>query len=466
MKKVLSVLVVLTMVFALIACAGAATAAPAAGALEANDDVAADELETGLGIAGISAGLDVVESQDGLGGLDSFDGAEGMEGMEGMEGVEGVEGVAGVEGVEGFSDNGISVVLDGKALEFDVPPQMQNDRVLVPLRVIFEGLGADVEWDGDTETVTAEKEGTVIILTIGGAEPTVNGEIVEIDQPAILVGNRTLVPIRFVSEAFGCDVDWVDETQTVVISTEAGAPSEGGAAVEAEAPAGLEAPADVEAPVEVEAPAGAEAPVEGDAPAAKLLYQGHGSYRITSAGGVVIYVDPYAGEGYDTPADIILVTHQHGDHNQIDLAAKKDDCVIIQNMEALAGGEYKTFDVKGIKIEAVQAYNDNHDVNKCVGYIITVDGVTVYAAGDTSRTDDMATFAERQLDYVLLPTDGIYNMSAKEAAECAALIAGKHNIPIHTKPGVLFDMEVAQQFDAPGRLIVEPGDVVTLTPAT
>jgi rhodanese-related sulfurtransferase len=66
----------------------------------------------------------------------------------------------------------------------------------------------------------------------------------------------------------------------------------------------------------------------------KLFYQGHGSYRITAGDGTVIYIDPYAGDGYDVPADIILVTHQHGDHNQVQLCAQKPDCRIITNAEA------------------------------------------------------------------------------------------------------------------------------------
>lgn len=56
---------------------------------------------------------------------------------------------------------------------------------------------------------------------------------------------------------------------------------------------------------------------------ARLLFQGHGSFRIVTDGDVVIYVDPFAGNGYDLPADIILVTHQHGDHNRVDLVAKE-----------------------------------------------------------------------------------------------------------------------------------------------
>lgn len=194
----------------------------------------------------------------------------------------------------------------------------------------------------------------------------------------------------------------------------------------------------------------------------KLLYQGHGSIRLTSKDGIVIYVDPYAGEGYDVPADIILVTHQHGDHNQINLVARKQDCVVISNAEALEGGSHQSFSLCGIEIEAVEASNKNHDIKSCVGYIITVDGIRVYAAGDTSRTAQMDTFSEREIDYALLPCDGVYNMDLKEAAECAGIIGAKHNIPIHMKPGALFDRERAEAFDAPNRLIAPAGEEIEL----
>ncbi|MCL1855845.1 MAG: MBL fold metallo-hydrolase, partial [Clostridia bacterium] len=185
----------------------------------------------------------------------------------------------------------------------------------------------------------------------------------------------------------------------------------------------------------------------------KLLYQGHGSFRLTSGDGTVVYVDPYAGEGYDAPADIILVTHQHGDHNQLELPARKDNCVVITEAEALEGGTHRTFDVKGIRIEAVEASNKNHDPKLCVGFIITIDGVVVYAAGDTSQTGQMEAFAERGFDYALLPCDGVYNMDLDEAAACAELIRAKHNIPIHMKPGALFDRERAEAFAGSNRLI-------------
>lgn len=195
---------------------------------------------------------------------------------------------------------------------------------------------------------------------------------------------------------------------------------------------------------------------------AKLLYQGHGSYRITAADQTVIYVDPFAGEGYGMPADLILVTHQHSDHNRTDLPAKKADCRIITEKDALKGGKYNTFQTKGITVEAVEAYNKNHNKNACVGYLITVDGVTVYASGDTSTTEQMKTFAARNIDYALLPADGIYNMDLKEASACGDLISAKHTIPIHLKPGALFDRKSAEQFTGKNRLIVEPGEEISL----
>ena len=195
---------------------------------------------------------------------------------------------------------------------------------------------------------------------------------------------------------------------------------------------------------------------------ATLLYQGHGSYRIVTSDWMVIYIDPFAGEGYDLPADLILVTHQHSDHNQIGLPVKKPDCEIITERDALKGGRYNTFQTKGVTVEAVEAYNKNHSRDACVGYIVTVDGITLYASGDTSTTGQMKTFAARKLDYALLPADGIYNMDLEEASACADLIGAKYSIPIHLKPGALFDRGRAERFTGKNRLIVQPGEEIEL----
>jgi L-ascorbate metabolism protein UlaG (beta-lactamase superfamily) len=194
----------------------------------------------------------------------------------------------------------------------------------------------------------------------------------------------------------------------------------------------------------------------------KLLYQGHGSFRITAGDGRVIYVDPYAGEGYDLPADIILVSHQHRDHNCIDLCKQKQDCTIISNAESLAGGKLNCFDIDGIKVQAVEAYNKNHKPEECVGFIITVDGVKIYACGDTSKTKQMETFAEIKLDYAFFCGDGVYNMNPEEAAECAEIIGAKNNIIIHLTPGQLFDRPKAEAWTAPNKLIVCDGEEIEL----
>lgn len=196
---------------------------------------------------------------------------------------------------------------------------------------------------------------------------------------------------------------------------------------------------------------------------AKLLYQGHGSFRLISNEGVVVYIDPFIGTGYDLPADVILVTHQHEDHNRIDLITQKPDCTIISNFEALAGGKHNTFSVKGIEIEAVEAgYNQGHSPEDSVGFIVVVDGLKLYFSGDTSTTPQMAQFAARKLDYAFLCADGHYNMGLDEAAQCANLIAARHSVPVHLKPGELFDREMAERFQGANRLIIEADEEVEL----
>lgn len=197
---------------------------------------------------------------------------------------------------------------------------------------------------------------------------------------------------------------------------------------------------------------------------AALLYQGHGSIRITTQEGKVIYIDPYAGEGYDKPADLILVSHQHGDHNQIGLISNKNpDCAIITEADALKDGKHQKFDMGYVSVEAVEAANKNHDPTQCVGFILTLsDGVQVYLSCDTAKTGQMSTFAERKIDYAFFCCDGIYNMNREEASECAALVRAVHSIPYHMAPGELFNRKTAEEFRADGRLIVAAGEEISL----
>ncbi len=206
------------------------------------------------------------------------------------------------------------------------------------------------------------------------------------------------------------------------------------------------------------------AAAEGNS-AGTLLYQGHGSLRIVTGEGKVIYIDPYAGDGYDLPADLILITHAHQDHTAVNLIKNRtEDCRIITWKEALVNGEYKTFDLGYATVEAVQAGNNkNHNIRECVGWLITLPGdILVYATGDTSATDQMKELAGRNIDYAFFVCDGIYNMDMEEAAECARLVKAKHSIPYHMAPGKLFDPDLAEHFDVPGRLIVPAGKEIVL----
>ncbi len=195
-----------------------------------------------------------------------------------------------------------------------------------------------------------------------------------------------------------------------------------------------------------------------------LLYMGQASIRIVTGEGKVIYIDPYSGNWYDLPADLILITHGHRDHNDLSkITEKNPDCRIITQEEALADGIHQTFDLGYVKIEAVEAgYNRNHDVKECVGYILTFsNGKSVYVSGDTSTTEQMPLLAEKEIDYAFFCCDGKFNMDTEEASACADLVRAKHSIPYHVggNGGELhFDRAQAEQFRAENRIIIEPGE--------
>ncbi len=114
----------------------------------------------------------------------------------------------------------ITVYIDGEKVEFDVKPILYEDkRTLVPLRAIFEKLGAAVTWDDETQTAMAIKGNTYLCCQIDNTiMPTSKGNL-NLDVPAKLINDRTLVPIRAISESFDYKVDWVEETQQVIITT-------------------------------------------------------------------------------------------------------------------------------------------------------------------------------------------------------------------------------------------------------
>ena len=111
------------------------------------------------------------------------------------------------------------VLLNGRYLVFDQPPINRNDRILVPMRAIFEALGADVDWDDGLRKVTGTMEDRQVQLIIGDNTAYINATPVLLDVPAMIENSRTLVPVRFISESLDADVDWDGTTKTAIIKT-------------------------------------------------------------------------------------------------------------------------------------------------------------------------------------------------------------------------------------------------------
>lgn len=112
----------------------------------------------------------------------------------------------------------ISVIVNDKAINFDQPPIIDDGRTLVPIRAVTEALGAHVDWDQLSGTVTAQRGKTDITLTIGSDKAYINGNVTELDAPAKIINERALIPLRFIAEGFGCYVGWKDATKTVYIA--------------------------------------------------------------------------------------------------------------------------------------------------------------------------------------------------------------------------------------------------------
>jgi len=114
----------------------------------------------------------------------------------------------------------IRVLVNDQALAADVQPVLVGERVLVPLRVIAENLGADIGWDGKTGTVTIIRGETNVRLTINANTALKNGATVTLEVPARLVTGHTMVPLRFVGEVLGADVQWSAADRTVHVTAE------------------------------------------------------------------------------------------------------------------------------------------------------------------------------------------------------------------------------------------------------
>jgi|GEM_PF-620680 len=109
----------------------------------------------------------------------------------------------------------VRIFVDGRELASDVEPVIVSDRVLIPMRTVFEALGAKVEWDPALRQVIATRGGTLLALTIDSPEAQVNGLPQHLDVPPLIIQGRTMVPLRFAAEALDATVQWAPLTRSV-----------------------------------------------------------------------------------------------------------------------------------------------------------------------------------------------------------------------------------------------------------
>ncbi len=122
------------------------------------------------------------------------------------------------------SAQNVNIYLNGEELVLDTNAYINNDRTMVPLRGAFEAVGAKVSWDAQENMAivakTEAEDTTFIFVQIGSSNAFVNSEQVELDAPAEIVNDRTMVPLRFIMENLGAMVNWDAQTNSVYIVTE------------------------------------------------------------------------------------------------------------------------------------------------------------------------------------------------------------------------------------------------------
>jgi Copper amine oxidase N-terminal domain len=127
---------------------------------------------------------------------------------------------------QSIAQSAIRVYVDGQIVNFDVPPNVIQGRVLVPLRGVFERLGATVDYDGKTQHIVAVRGEQTVELTLGSRQARLNGKPALLDVPAFTVGDRTMVPLRFISESLGASVQWVEASRVILIGASGGVPAQ------------------------------------------------------------------------------------------------------------------------------------------------------------------------------------------------------------------------------------------------
>ena len=314
--------------------------------------------------------------------------------------------------VPALAADNVSVLVNGNRIDeqkYNPVWNNQYNQILVKPAFFADYFAAEVSFENGVTTIAknshtisvTEAETRLVMDGIGGRNLT---------SANLVLDGEGYIPLRYACESLGAQVDWTNNAAAVGV-------------------------ADLSLPDEI-------------APYLKgVTVFDQSSIRLS--GSKVIYVDPYRIAGEPQDADIILVTHTHADHMDLDSIKRvmKDSTVLLIAGEGGAerAGESgidaiitampdSEHTVDGIKIKAIPAYNtsperQNHKPeHNFVGYIVELDGVTYYAAGDTDYIDDMN---DLEVDVAFLPIDGRFNMDEVEAARAANAIAPKVAVPYH-----------------------------------
>jgi L-ascorbate metabolism protein UlaG (beta-lactamase superfamily) len=210
----------------------------------------------------------------------------------------------------------------------------------------------------------------------------------------------------------------------------------------------------------------------------KVKWLGHASFLI-KAGEKMIYIDPYEGE-YENKADIILVSHSHGDHCSVPIInrIREEDTIIIATPGCvpLIGGDVKTIEsgesitLEKVTVEAVPAYNLKrfrspnvpfHPKGLGVGFLITIQDKIIYHAGDTGFIPEMSSL--KKVDLALLPCGGTYTMDINEAVDAVLAINPKIVIPMHQRESDTMEFKkIVMERSHTKVIILSPGEEYSL----
>ncbi len=274
----------------------------------------------------------------------------------------------------------IRVIVNGEELAFDVPPVEVGGRLLVPLRGVFERLGATVLWEPAAQRITATTATRKIELVMGRREAAVDGKMVILDTPPMSVGGRTMVPLRFVSEALGAYVQWQAATRTVLITLPTAEPAPPG--YQQPRPTPLPTPTAVVTP----APTPAPTPTPIITPSPRVtdgvlvaVVTAATPPRIHVSVGAVIYIFTITPEtailrfdaGTGAGGSAALAALRIGDQVRVEAVGTSNDAASVRASFRQVRGRVDVLTPTAIALQDGQVVRINHDA------VVTINGAPV-----------------------------------------------------------------------------------------